>query len=138
MYIRNKMALNSTINITGQCYNQLHYSELCAAARATTLQTMSFRGVGLFTSSPLSAPPSSPRKHPIASTSLIPMDEESEDDVDQEMANTGDDADESADTSHEDSAVAAEYEVEAIIARKGGYNGKTLMYLIRWVRVSST
>lgn len=27
-----------------------------------------------------------------------------------------------------------EFEVEAILARKGGYNGKTLMYKIRWVR----
>ena len=26
-----------------------------------------------------------------------------------------------------------EFEVEAILARKGGYNGKTLMYKIRWV-----
>lgn len=29
-----------------------------------------------------------------------------------------------------------EFEVEAILARKGGYNGKTLMYKIRWVRRS--
>lgn len=33
----------------------------------------------------------------------------------------------------EGSAAGEVFEVEAIVARKGGYNGKTLLYKIRWV-----
>lgn len=92
---------------------------------------MSYKGVGLFTSSPLSAPPSSAYK-PVASTSRLPI-EESEEDQDSDV-NGGDDED-----GEETSGLAeGEFDVEAILARRGGSNGKTLMYKIRWVSCSSS
>ena len=76
-----------------------------------------------FTSSPLSAPPSSPRKPSkqmapsspalvLADTTVMAGEAEGE-------ASNGD-----------------VYEVEAIMARRGGEKGKKLMYLIRWVSIA--
>lgn len=92
---------------------------------------MSYKGVGLFTSSPLSAPPSSTRK-PVASTSRVLLEDSEEDEVD--FTDNGDDNEDGEDDGEETSGLAeGEFDVEAILARRGGYNGKTLMYKIRWV-----
>lgn len=97
---------------------------------------MSYKGIGLFTSSPLSAPPSSARK-PVASTSRVLL-EDSEEEEEHENTVTGGNStnadDEDAEAEDSSGLAEGEFHVEAILARRGGYNGKRLMYKIRWVR----
>lgn len=99
---------------------------------------MSYNGIGLFTSSPLSAPPSSARK-PVASTSRVLLEdseeeeEEHEETVTDDNNNIAEDGDDEQNAEDSSGLAEGEFHVEAILARRGGYNGKRLMYKIRWV-----
>lgn len=80
-----------------------------------------------FTSSSLS-PVQSPRKN-----SRVVVDGSDEADEAEESMEDGPSTSDNEETG--DATLGEdEFEVEAILARKGGYNGRTLMYKIRWVR----
>lgn len=72
------------------------------------------RSDAYFTDSPLSSPPNSPQKQ-----STFAVDSDQNMDFDDHVAGAG--------------ASDQVFEVEAILARRGGKDGKTLMYKIRWV-----
>lgn len=112
-----------------ECHNEHQTSSAAAAvARAYSYaMSMSHR---FFTSSSLS-PVQSPRK--VSRMAIDGSDGDGDEETDHHEYMEDQTISVNEQNANESYLGENEFEVEAILARKGGYNGKTLMYKIRWV-----